>query len=192
MADANDDAFFDALAGRPHAAMSAAERSQVEALRASVHDVEREFELSEEHHQQQVERLLFRLRREDQLNPSRRKWALPLAAAATVTAIAVVLVVSKVGLPGPDDGQPEMRGAAGKIPVIESADVDATAQAVVAALARAGVSAQAYPLGVNRGVNASVSSDQRANVVQQLEPLGVDLPASGELRLEVRERPRSK
>jgi hypothetical protein len=90
-------------------------------------------------------------------------------------------------LRGTAEAPPIMRGE-DRLQVIETDDVDARVAAITSALESRGVKATTYPLGIHQGLNASVAPDKRGAVAAILKPLGVDLPANGELRLEVRRK----
>jgi hypothetical protein len=191
MAEPDDDAFFDALAGRAHAPLTPTVQQQALALREAVIAVDAGFD-REAQQRQHLERLLFRLRRESLLPATRARWAWPMAAAAAAAAVVGLVVVSPLWKPGEGPEPPTMRGQPAPVQVIEADDVAATAQAVAAALERAGVQAQEYPLGIHRGLNATVAADKRSAAARELGALGVRLPDDGELRLEIRERQGSK
>jgi hypothetical protein len=192
MPEPDDDAFYDALAGRAHAPLTPEVQQQALALRKAVIVVDGDFESTEAQHRQHLERLLFRLQRENLLPAARARWTWPMAAAAAAATVVGLVVVWPLWQSGEGTEPPMMRGQPAPQQVIEVDDVAAMSQAVAAALVRAGVAAQEYPLGIHRGLNASVVADKRAAAARELSPLGVRLPDDGELRLEIRERQGTK
>ena len=136
--------------------------------------------------------LLFRLRRERLLGASSAApWrrALPLSAAALLV-VAVAITWTWPAMFGSGDHDvPVIRGDAPQI--IDVDDADKAAEQLMARLRSLGIVAQRYDVGAIVGVTATVPKASAGAVRSALEPLGAVLPASGELRLEMRgKRPR--
>ena len=186
MAEIPDDEFFEALAGRPLAELPEEERRRIELLRAAMRAREGSGEAPAAT-QAGLDRLLFRLRREGLLEKPRSR--MPYAVAAVLVAGAGLFVLDLASwMRGTVEAPPIMRGD-GRLQVIETDDVDARVAVITSALGSRGVKVTTYPLGIHQGLNASVPPDKRGAVAAILKPLGVDLPANGELRLEVRRKP---
>jgi len=184
MADDRDDAWLRALAGRPDAGLPDEVRREAEALRRALGREPDAPPVAPD--ERELERLLFRLRRERLLEPgsrwTSRTW-LPLAAAAVL-----VLGVAPVLL-SPDFRRPDEDAAIGSrldIQIVETADVERSLGEIAAALRAAGIEPDATPSGLHRGLSASIPADKTETVRPALEKLGVKVPADGALRVEMR------
>jgi hypothetical protein len=186
MADSADDDFFEALAGRPRADLPQQERQQAELLRAAILEHERRVDVPDSSRQQELDRLLLRLRREGLLE-KRRALAPYAIAALLVLGVGALVLAPSAWMRGLIEEPSVMRGG-GRLQVIEADNADQRIATIVMALRAQGIEAVTYPLGIHRGLNAAVPVDKRAAVAKALKPLGIDLPADGELRLEVRPR----
>ena len=144
---------------------------------------------------QELQRLLFRLRREGLLQAdgaaaaSRWRRRLPLAAAA---ALALGLAITMIG-PGlwQAEEAPVLRsGAAEQTLEVDAAAVDATAQRLLESLRAVGATATITDLGRGaREVAASVPKARLAEAARALEAFGLKPPAAdGTVRVEVRPR----
>lgn len=186
------DAWLDALRGRPRAQTSAATRIEADAQRAALLRARADRD-SEGTDAQQLQRLLFRLRREGLLGPEsateRSVWRkrLPMAAAA---ALALGLAITMFG-PGvhwipPEDDTVVRSGVAPQI--VLSNDVADTVRMLEALLRGAGAAVAVSDLGDGaREVAATVPREQIDAVTPALAALGVRAPArNGALRVEVR------
>ncbi len=185
MADDRDEEWLRALAGRPGVELPADLRREVEALRQAIG---RERDASPAApDERELERLLFRLRRERLLEPGSR-WTgrtwLPLAAAA-VLVLAVAPVLFSPDVRRSDDA--DSIGSRLEIQIVETADVERSLGEIAAALREAGIEPRDAAPG-ERGLNASIPADKIDAVRPALEKLGVTVPADGELRLELRDK----
>jgi hypothetical protein len=196
--DADDrdlDAWLDGLRGRPVAGSPASHEAatQREAI-AAAHATR----ASEPQDPQELQRLLFRLRREGLLGagadaaaqPGRTtRWRLP-AAAAAVLALGLALTMIGPGLWHGGD-EPVLRSG-GAVQVLEvlAADVASTAQRLATALKAAGADVViADTHGGGREVAATVPKERLADAAAALTPFALKPPAAdGSLRIDVRPR----
>ncbi|MFO1364699.1 MAG: hypothetical protein U1F45_19950 [Burkholderiales bacterium] len=184
MADDRDEAWLRALAGRAAPDLPPESRREVEALRRAIGAARNPNDSAAD--ARELERLLFRLRRERLLDPaprsSSRTW-LPLAAAA-----ALVLALAPM-LRSPDVPRPDGAAAVGsrlEIQIVETPDVERAAAEIAAALRAAGIEPHDAAPGGERGLRASIPPDKIEAARQALEKLGITVPADGELRVELR------
>lgn len=189
MSEPRDDQWLDALAGRAPADLSDEARREIEALREAMRETDGRFPASADETERELERLLFRMRKEGLLETKSRwsspKFALPLAAAAVLVLGVSIIVFS------PHDIVPEetrTRGGA-QVQVIEVPQVDTTVAAIAQALREQGVEPNIFPRGIYRTVDASIPAEKRDVLRGRLKELGVVVPADGELHLEIREAP---
>lgn len=196
-ADERDlDAWLDGLRGRPVAGSpasheAAAQREAIAAAHAT--------RASEPQDPQELQRLLFRLRREgllgagtDAATPAARsapRWRLPAAVAAV---LALGLALTMVG-PGLWQGgeEPVLRsGGAVQVLEVPAADVASTAQRLATALKAAGADVViADTHGGGREVAATVPKEHLADAAAALTPFALKPPAAdGSLRIDVRPR----
>jgi hypothetical protein len=184
MADSADDDFFDALADRPPADLPQQERRRAEWLRAAILAHDSDADVPDHARQQELDRLLLRLRREGLLE-KRRTLAPYAIAALLVIGIGALVLAPGAWMRGLIEEPTVIRGG-GHLQVIEADNADQRIETIVMALRAQGIEAVTYPLGIHRGLNAAVPVDKRAAVAKALKPMGIDLPADGELRLEIR------
>jgi hypothetical protein len=186
------DAWLDALRGRPRAQTSAATRIEADAQRAALLQA-RAGQESEGEDAQQLQRLLFRLRREGLLGPEsaaeRSFWRkrLPLAAAATLAlGLAITTFGPSIHWMSSEDDTVVRGGVAPQ--VVLSSDVADTVRRLEALLRGAGAAVAVSDLGDGaREVAATVPREQIDAVTPALAALGVKAPErSGALRVEVR------
>lgn len=182
MSTSSDDDFFAALAGSPREGVSAEVARQAAALRTTIGAYDRHFDAKTRDTERDLAPLLFRLRREGLLDRPRARWLAPAAAAAVIV-LGVVSFAPQFWPRGSGD-EASMRGV--RVQVIEVDDLDGRVAAIVVALKAHGAQPQVYPLGIHRGINASVALERRQAAREALRAFGIDLPANGELRLEVR------
>ena len=193
--DADDrdlDAWLDGLRGRPAAhTEAAAQREAITAAHAA--------RANEPQDPQELQRLLFRLRREgllgvgtDATAPAARgapRWRLPAAAAAL---LALGLALTMVG-PGLWHGseEPVLRsGGAVQVLEVPAADVASTAQRLATALKAAGADVVVVEShGGGREVAATVPAQRLSDAAAALAPFALKPPAAdGSLRIDVRPR----
>jgi hypothetical protein len=182
MADERDEAWLRALAGRPGPELPAEARREVDALRRAI-GASRDAQAPAAD-ERELERLLFRLRRERLLEPASR-WTsrtwVPLAAAA-VLVLAVAPVLYSPEVRRSDDAA--AIGSRLEVQIVETADVERALGDIATALREAGI--EAHDDAAGRGLNASIPPDKIEAVRPALEKLGVTVPADGELRVELR------
>jgi len=189
------DHWLDGLRGRSRHDAPAATRAEAQAQRAAIAAAHRDAQAAQPGDPQELQRLLFRLRREGLLGAESRTAArslrlrLPLAAAA---ALALGLAITMLG-PGlwQSEEEPVLRsGAAVQTLEVDPAQVEATTQRLREALQSAGaeVAVNALVAGA-REVAATVPAARAAEVSRALAAFGLQPPAAdGTLRVEVRPR----
>lgn len=193
MAKDEDQAWLDRLAGRKGDELSDRTRAEADAVRKAILDRQaREAPATATETQAQLEKLLFRLRREKLLEasqPAARRWVFrsPLAAAAMLVIAVGVAFVARELIAPPQDPV-EMRGIEGP-QTVRAADIEKTANEIATALTSAGATVREYPLGLARGIEATIPRDRRAAVLPAITPFGLKLPADDRLVIEVRSSP---
>lgn len=192
MRDCSDEDFFAALAGRPPATLRPAVRDQVQALRAAIAAHNRALDDGAADQAPELERLLFRLRREGLLQHKAPRRVVPLALAALLVLSVGIVVFGPAAWRGAADDAPVMRGPQSAVQSLETQDIEGTVAAIEAVLKKHAVTASLYPLGIYRGLSASVPPAQSAAVRAELQAFGLALPPDGELRVEVRSSSGSK
>lgn len=189
------DHWLDGLRGRDRADAPAATRAEAQAQRSAIAEAHRDAQAARPDDPQELQRLLFRLRREGLLGAEARATAhpwrlrLPVAAAA---ALALGLAITMIG-PGlwQADEEPVLRsGAAVQTLEADASQVEAAAQRVQQALRSAGATVTVNDIGAGaREVAATVPKERLAEAARALAPLGLRPPAAdGTLRVEVRPR----
>jgi hypothetical protein len=195
--DSRDDLdhWLDGLRGRDRADAPAATRAEARAQRPAIIDAHRAAHAASPDDPQELQRLLFRLRREGLLgaeahaaaHPWRRR--LPVAAAAV---LALGLAITMIG-PGlwQAEEEPVLRsGAAVQTLEADPSQVEVAALRVQQALLSAGATVTVNDIGGGaREVAATVPKERLAEAARALAPLGLRPPAAdGTLRVEVRPR----
>lgn len=183
------DAWLDALRGRPRSGTDAITLREADDLRRALLDVNRE-RSSDAADQEELQRLLFRLRRDNVLSSrtSANRWRAPFAAAATIALCAGIAVMMPSGWwAGGDD--PVLRGG-GSVQIVEVADVPAALIQIERVLRAAGAIVLVSELEDGaREVATTVPKENIEAVALQLAPLGVAPPTrDGSLRIEVRKK----
>jgi hypothetical protein len=187
MAEIDDDEWLKALAGRPSGDLPEEVRREIAALRGAIKREDERYPSNSEETELHLNRLLSRLRSEG-LFERQSRWknpifVVPVAAAAVLIIAVSVLLLSPRQLPE----QEIIRGGQ-KIQVIEAQDVDKSLAQISETLRNAGIEPKTYPLGLYRGLNASIPAEKRDAARPSLEKFGIKIPADGELRLEIREK----
>jgi negative regulator of sigma E activity len=179
----DEDDWLEGLRGRPRAGSDPKTLWQAEAVRAAIEAGRIRPEQAAPDNDVELQRLLFRLRREGLLD-SKPRWRVPLAAAAAV----LVAVAVSLQLPAPPDDGP-MRGAG--VPQVEHvANVAARVSELRATLEAVGAPVVVTPLsGGGQEVAATVPSPSLDEAGRRLAALGLKPPATdGTFRVEVRPR----
>lgn len=197
---ADDDAWLDALRGRPRAGTAPATLAEAttvrDALRAAHAQRTAVGGPATAEEQQSLQRLLFRLRREGLIDGKRADAAhthhrrVPMAVAAAVLTLGLAITLVGPGLWQAGEETPVLRSGSA-VQAIESNDVADTVQRLEAALKSAGATVAITDLGEGvREVAATVPSERRDAVAAALVPFGIQPPgADGALRIEVRVKP---
>lgn len=189
------DHWLDGLRGRGRADAPAATRAEAQAQRTAIAEAHRDAQAALPDDPQELQRLLFRLRREGLLGAESRAAAhpwrrrLPLAAAAV---LALGLAITMIG-PGlwQAEEEPVLRsGAAVQTLEADASQVEAAALRVQQALRSAGATVSVIDIGGGaREVAATVPKERVAEATRALAALGLQPPAAdGSLRVEVRPR----
>jgi hypothetical protein len=196
----DDDAWLDALRGRPRAGTSPATLAEATAVRDALRAAHAQRAAADAavtaEERQSLQRLLFRLRREGLIDGKRadaahaRHRRVPMAVAAAVLTLGLAITLVGPGLWQAAEDEPVLRSG-GAVQVIESNDVADTVQRLEAALKSAGATVAITDLGQGaREVAATVPAERRAAVAAALAPFGIKPPgADGALRIEVRVKP---
>jgi hypothetical protein len=196
----DDDAWLDALRGRPRAGTSPATLAEATAVRDALRAAHAQRTAADQpataEEQQSLQRLLFRLRREGLIDGKRadaahaRHRRAPMAVAAAVLTLGLVITLVGPGLWQAAEEEPVLRSGSA-VQVIESSDVAATVQKLEAALKAAGAAVAVTDLGQGaREVAATVPAERRDAAAAALAPFGIKPPgADGALRIEVRAKP---
>jgi hypothetical protein len=184
----DDDEWLKALAGRASDALPQDVRREIAALREAIkQESERDTSTTQES-ERGLERLLFRLR-QDGLLEQRSRWKRPIFVVPLASA-AVLLIAVSVFLFSPRQvPEPELIRGGQEIQIIEVKDLGKSLEEISETLRKAGVEPETYPLGLYRGLDASIPVEKRDALRARLAKLGVEIPAGGELRLEIREQP---
>lgn len=189
------DHWLDGLRGRDRVDAPAATRAEAQAQRTAIAETHRATHAATPDDPQELQRLLFRLRREGLIGAEARATAhpwrlrLPLAAAA-VLALGLAITIIDPGLWQVED-EPVMRsGASVQTLEVDTLQVEAAALRVQQALLSAGATVTVNDIGGGaREVAATVPKERLADAARALEPLGLRPPATdGTLRIEVRPR----
>ena len=188
---ADDDAWLDALRGRPRAGMDESTLREAEATRLALLDARARRGATEEPDLEGLQRLLFRLRREGLIGASATSggWRLraPVAvAAALALGLALTLTMPTLWLGSGDDGE-VLRGS-GSVQAIEVADVQTTVQQLDTRLRGAGAIVAVTDIGNGATeVSATLPGQPTEALVTELGRFGVKPPGpDGVLRIEVR------
>lgn len=182
---ADDDRWLEALRGQRPAGAPARTQAEAEALRRALlgaHDGETG-PAATGGTDAELQRLLFRLRREGLLERApRAAWQWP-AAAAAVLVLGVSLVINLPGGPEPET----LRGS-GAVQVLTVADPAEQARRIEALLRARGSEVGVHALGDGAyEVAATVPADRIDEVARALAPLALQPPdAQGLLRIELR------
>ena len=196
----DDDAWLDALRGRPRAGTSPATLAEATAVRDALRAAPAQRAAADaavtSEERQSLQRLLFRLRREGLIDGKRadaahaRHRRVPMAVAAAVLTLGLAITLVGPGLWQAAEDEPVLRSG-GAVQVIESSDVADTVQKLEAALKAAGAAAAVTDLGQGaREVAATVPAERRDAAAAALAPFGIKPPgADGALRIEVRAKP---
>lgn len=197
---ADDDAWLDALRGRPRPGTPPATQAEAAALRDALRAAHAQRtaaagDRATPEEQQALQRLLFRLRREGLIDGKQadaahaRHRRAPMAVAAAVLTLGLVITLVGPGLWQGGEEEPVLRSG-GAVQVIDSEDVATTVQQIETALKAAGATMAVTDLGNGaREVAATVPTERIAAVGAALAPLGIQPPArDGALRIEVRPR----
>lgn len=192
------DAWLDGLRGRAAPGAAAATREQARAQRAAVTDAHAARQAAQPDDPQELQRLLFRLRREGLLGGERASAAtrlrLPMAAAA---ALALGLAITMIGpaLWHADDAPVLRGGASVQVIDVDAATLDDTVQRLQSALQGVGAVVSVSDSVVDpdgratREVAATVPAPRIGDAARALAPFGLAPPAAdGTLRVELRAR----
>lgn len=182
MTQSKDDDWIDAIAGRPSSGLNESEQRLAQAIRDVTRAQQQAMAQSAADDLAQEERLVRHARRSDPARVGASPWIKRFAIAATL-----MLAVGLGWLLIDREPQIDVRGG-GQIQIIETSDVQALTTRIVSRLEQAGVAVQTYPLGTYRGINATLSAEQRAAVAADLTKLGVTIPANNVLTLEIRDK----
>lgn len=198
---ADDDAWLDALRGRPRPGTPPATQAEATALRDALRAAHAQRtatagDRATPEEQQALQRLLFRLRREGLIDGRQadaahaRHRRAPMAVAAAVLTLGLVITLVGPGLWHGGEEEPVLRSGAA-VQLIESSNVADTVQKLDAALKAAGAAVAVTDLGQGaREVAATVPTERRNAVATALAPFGIQPPAAdGALRIEVRAKP---
>ncbi len=194
--DRDLDDWLDGLRGRAQPGASPTTQAEAQAQRAAVraaHEAQREGD-----DPQELQRLLFRLRREGLLGGASEaaastarapaRWRLPLAAAA-VLALGLALTMVGPGLWQAGEAPVLRSGATEQVLEVPAGEVAATAQRLAAALRDVGAAVAVVSSGDATEVAATVPEDRLPQAAQALASFGLKPPAAdGSLRVEVRPR----
>jgi hypothetical protein len=189
--DRADDAWLDALRGRPSLGTDEATLREAQSLRDAVLDATRRRDSAASRDAGELERLMFRLRREGLLEarPSlasgRSRWRAAWSLAATVVLGLAVALMLPDGWHGSEQ-EAIVRGS-GDIQKIEAADVPGTVRTLVGLARSAGGSAATFELSDGAVEVAATIPEARIDEVRAaLAQLGLKAPgADGALRVEV-------
>lgn len=198
---ADDDAWLDALRGRPRAGTPPATLAEATAVRDALRAAHAQRtaaagDRATSEEQQSLQRLLFRLRREGLIDGKQadaahaRHRRVPMAVAAAVLTLGLAITLVGPGLWHGGEEEPVLRSG-GAVQVIESDDVAATVLKIETALKAAGAAVAVTDLGNGaREVAATVPAERRDAAAAALAPLGIQPPGpDGALRIEVRAKP---
>lgn len=187
----DDEAWLDALRGRPFAHADQATQREAQDLRRALFTQHARSDDAASDNKAEFERLLFRLRREGLVDApagsTQRRWHVPLAIAAVI-ALAVALLRM---LPSEGDQTDILRGTS-PLQTLATDDVDATVQTIESILRRAGAEVSVHDLGAGtREVAATVPSDQIERLTRELAPFGLKSPQpDGTLHIKVQSQRR--
>jgi hypothetical protein len=187
MADIDDDEWLKALAGRPSEDLPQDVRQEIAALREAIKQESARDASVIQDTDSRLERLLFRLR-QDGLLEQRSSWKKPLVAIPLASAAVLLIAVSIFFFSPSQRPEQDITRGGQQLQVMEVKDVEKSLGEISEALRQAGVEPETYPLGVHRGLNASIPVEKRDELRPDLEEFGVKIPSSGELRLELREK----
>jgi hypothetical protein len=189
VADDTDD-WLAALRGKHAAGADTGEVERLGALRATIR---RANDSTDVRHDgpKELERLLFRLRREHLLDAAAqppRRSRVPIAVAAVVVAGLAITLLWPAAIFERGEPEPPILRGGGTLQILEADDPRRAAGEVRARLEALAIGVETYEVGAHAGVSARVADDKAARAREVLEPLGVNLPASGDLRVEFRKR----
>lgn len=193
----DDDAWLDALRGRSRAGTDESTRREAQATRRALLEARSQRDTTTEPDSQELQRLLFRLRREGLIGApaTANGWRLraPVAvAAALALGLALTLTMPTLWLSSGDDGE-VLRGS-GSAQTIEVADVPATLQQLDALLRTTGALVAVTDIGNGATeVSAILPGKQSDAFVAELGRFGVKPPGrDGVLRIDVRPKNANK
>jgi hypothetical protein len=186
--DRDDDAWLDVLRGRAHPEVNSATRIEAQDTRRAVLDANRRTHASTSTEPEELQRLLFRLRREGLLSSGAFAWKVRSAwaiAATLVLAIAFTALVPSSLFESGDE--PVLRGE-GAVQIMEVTDVNASAMQIESVLRGAGASVAVFELGNGaREIAATVPEDRIDAATRELASFGIQAPGrDGALRVELR------
>jgi hypothetical protein len=189
MADDTDD-WLAALRGRRAAGADTGAVERLGALRATIRRINDSTEVRHDG-PRELERLLFRLRRERLLDTAalpQRRSRVSIAVAAVVVAGLAITMLWPAAIFERSEPEPPILRSGATLQILESHDPRRAAAEVRARLEALAIGVETYEIGGFAGVSARVADDKATRAREVLEPLGVNLPASGDLRVEFRSR----
>lgn len=189
--DKDDQAWLDALAGKPESGSDSPAEREARLLRATIHAQQQSASAPPDEVERGLEQLLFRLRQEgllDKAKKSPRHW--PNGAWMAIAATVVIAVAVSALWPGmesglsPTDEIGQMRG--GKVQIIRASKPDNEAQQLRSELEKLGTRVETRQAGPVWVVKAQVPVQKMAEARLIAAQHGFGLPDDGMLRLEVR------
>ncbi|MCE9641456.1 MAG: hypothetical protein K8S22_15155 [Betaproteobacteria bacterium] len=181
----DDDAWLAALAGRDPAGADAKTVTEARAMREAMLEARGDVASADDATERNLQRLLFRLRKERLLDDARapRRW-LPYAGIAVAASLALTTALIVFQREAPDDDSAVMRGDGTQ--TIARADPKASAAALVAVLRDAGLKPTLIEFGDTLTVTADWPAQPDARQRAALAQHGLKPPRDGRLRVEIR------